>query len=279
MSFRHWVASIAVCGVSLAFAADPPAQSSAQKATPTPASPSAQQQSKAPQTTGEPQSAPTSQPQGSPKPQQTEVAEAVTPPAPAQTKPGDAAAGQAKSAVCAACHGMDGNPAQSQYPKLAGQQEDYIARQLELFKEKKRDNVIMQGFAAPLQPQDMHDLGAFFASKTSLPGVADSGLVERGQALYRGGDKALNVPACMACHGPDGRGNPGAGYPQLGGQYGDYIAAKLKDFRDQKSFGDDDRGKIMPMIAKGLSDTDIASLASYVEGLHSADADKSTAAK
>jgi cytochrome c553 len=291
MSFRPWVALLAACGMSLAFAADPskqaqppskptaPVQSSAQKATPTPASPSAQQQAQAAETTGQPQSAPTSQPQGSPKPQQTEVAEAMTAPAPAQVKPGDANAGQAKAAVCAACHGMDGNPAQSQYPKLAGQQEDYTARQLELFKEKKRDNVIMQGFAAPLQPQDMHDLGAFFATKTSLPGVADSGLVQRGEVLYRGGDNKLSVPACMACHGPDGRGNPGAGYPQLAGQYGDYIGAKLKDFRDQKSFGDDDRAKIMPLVAKGLSDTDIASLASYVEGLHAADADKSTAAK
>ena len=265
MSFRHWVALLAVCGMSFAFAADPQA----------PKQPAAAQPA---QTTGTPTAAPSSQPEASPKPGQTEVVAATAAENP-PTKPGDAAAGQAKAAVCAACHGMDGNPAQSQYPKLAGQQEDYIARQLELFKEKKRDNVIMQGFAAPLQPQDMHDIGAFFASKTSLPGVADSGLVQRGQALYRGGDKAINVPACMACHGPDGRGNPGAGYPQLGGQYGDYIAAKLKDFRDQKSFGDDDRGKIMPMIAKGLSDADIASLASYVEGLHSADADKSTAAK
>jgi len=258
MSFRHWVALLVVCGMSFAYAADPP---------------------KPAQTTAQPQSAPTSQAEGSPKPQQTEVAEAMKGPAPAMTKPGDAAAGQAKAAVCAACHGMDGNPAQSQYPKLAGQQEDYIARQLELFKEKKRDNVIMQGFAAPLQPQDMHDLGAFFASKTSLPGVADAKLVARGEALYRGGDAKLGAPACMACHGPDGRGNPGAGYPQLAGQYGDYISAKLKDFRDQKSFGDDDRAKIMPLVAKGLSDADIASLASYVEGLHAADADKKTAAK
>jgi cytochrome c553 len=259
MSFRHAVAlmavsaSIAVC--NLVFAADAPAQ---------PAAPA--------------QAAPTSQPEGSNKPGQTEIAAAPAAPS-APLKPGDAAAGQGKAAVCGACHGIDGNPAQSIYPKLAGQQEDYIARQLQLFHDKKRDNVIMQGFAAPLQPQDMHDIGAYFATKKSLPGVADSALVQRGEALYRGGDKSLNVPACMACHGPDGRGNPGSGYPQLGGQYGDYITAKLKDFHDQKSFGDDDRGKIMPLIAKNLTDQDIAALASYVEGLHSAESDKSTAAK
>ena len=262
MSFRHAMAvltasaSIAVCGMSLAFAAD---------------------QATAPaQTTAAPTAAPTTQPEGSPKPGQTEVATAAA--APAVTKPGDATAGQGKAGVCAACHGMDGNPASSQYPKLAGQHEEYIARQLDLFKTRHRDNPIMTGFAAPLQPQDMHDIGAFFATKTSLPGVADAGLVKRGEAIYRGGDKNVNAPACMACHGPDGRGNPGAGYPQLGGQYGDYIMQKLKDWRDGKTWGDDDRSKIMPIVAKNLSDADIAALSSYVEGLHSADAD-STAAK
>jgi cytochrome c553 len=290
MSFRHVIALVALCGVGLAFATDQPtqpqppskptapAQSSGQKATPTPASPSAQQQAQPSQTTGAPQSAPSSQPQGNQKPQQTEVAEAINAPAPAPTKAGDANAGQAKAAVCAACHGMDGNPPSSQYPKLAGQHEDYIARQLQLFKDKKRDNPIMQGFAAPLQPQDMRDIGAFFASKASLPGVADAALVQRGESIYRGGDKNLNVPACMACHGPDGRGNPGAEYPQLSGQYGDYITAKLKDFRDQKAFGDDDRARIMPAVVKNLSDADIAAVSSYVEGLHSAAADN-TAAK
>ncbi|MEP6484534.1 MAG: c-type cytochrome [Rudaea sp.] len=260
MSFRHAMAvitataSIAVFGASLAFAADPPTQPAASA-----------------------QAAPTTQPEGSSKPAQTEVAVA----APAPTEPphaGDATAGQAKAAVCGACHGIDGNSAQSLYPKLAGQQEEYIAREIILFKSHARDSAIMMGFAMSLTPQDAHDIGAYFASKKSLPGVADSALVARGQALYRGGDKSLNVPACMACHGPDGRGNPGSGYPQLAGQWSDYISAKLKDFHAQKTWGDDDRAKIMPMIAKNLSDSDIAALASYVEGLHAADAD-STAAK
>src|SRR5262249_4810755 len=107
-------------------------------------------------------------------------APAAAPPAAATeahaTKPGDATAGAAKPGVSAACHGIDGNPASSQYPKLAGQQESYIARQLGLFKTHKRDNPIMMGFAAPLSEQDTHDIGAYFASKTSLPGVADTKL-------------------------------------------------------------------------------------------------------
>jgi cbb3-type cytochrome c oxidase subunit III len=196
----------------------------------------------------------------------------------APLKPGDATAGQGKAGACGACHGIDGNPASSQYPKLAGQNETYIARQIELFKTNKRTNPVMMGFSMSLSDQDMHDIGAYFASKSSLPGVADAQLVARGEALYRGGDKATTTPACMACHGPDGRGNPGAGYPQLTGQFADYVGQKLKDWRDGKKWSDDDKGAIMPTVVHGLSDADIAALASYIEGLHSADA-SSTAAK
>ena len=193
-------------------------------------------------------------------------------------KPGDATAGQAKAATCAACHGLDGNPASSQYPKLAGQHENYIVRQVGLFKTHKRENAVMMGFVMTLSEQDMHDIGAYFAAKASLPGVADAKLVQRGEALYRGGDKASGLPACMACHGPDGRGNPGAGYPQLGGQYADYVTLKLKDFAAGKGYSDDERAKVMVTVAKGLGEQDIAALATYIEGLHAADTG-STAAK
>ncbi len=222
---------------------------------------------------------------------QAQTATAMTTPAPAATpataaaptaeaplKPGDATAGQAKSGTCAACHGIDGNSISSQYPKLAGQHERYIARQIELIKTNQRPSPVMMGFAMTLSQQDMRDIGAYFASKTSLPGVADAKLVARGEAIYRGGDKSENVPACMACHGPDGRGNPGSGYPQLAGQHADYVSLKLKDWHDGKTWGSDDIAKIMPAVTKGLSDADIAALASYVEGLHNADA-SSTAAK
>lgn len=191
-------------------------------------------------------------------------------------KPGDATAGQAKTATCAACHGMDGNSASAQYPKLAGQHESYTARQLDLFKSGKRANPIMLGFAAPLSAQDMLDIGAYFASKTSLPGVADAKLVPEGEALYRGGSATKGVPACMACHGPDGRGNPGAQYPQLAGQHADYVALRLKTYRDG-SAGTDDHAKLMELVAKSLTDAEIAAVSSYIEGLHAVDA--ATAAK
>ncbi len=262
MSFSHVIGFVALLSAGLAQAADPPAppppaRAIPESATQPPLPPSIPPNSRLEETTN---------------PAQT--AAMATPTA----KPGDATAGQTKSATCAACHGMDGNPASSQYPKLAGQHESYIARQVEMFKSHKRDSAIMMGFSATLSAQDMNDIGAFFATKVSLPGVADAKIVARGEALYRGGDKNANVPACMACHGPDGRGNPGAGYPQLAGQYADYVTLKLKDWHDGKTWGDDDRARIMPAVVMGLSDADIAALASYIEGLHAADAG-STAAK
>ncbi|PWK83895.1 c-type cytochrome [Fulvimonas soli] len=189
----------------------------------------------------------------------------------AAAKPGDAAAGQGKAAACGACHGMDGNSSDPQYPKLAGQHESYIVRQLTDFKSGKRQNPIMLGMATPLSEQDMHDIGAYFASKSALPGVADEALVEQGQKLFREGDAERGVPACMACHSIDGRGNPGAMYPQLTSQHAQYIQATLKAWHDGTAWGDDAQAQIMPSIAKKLDDKDIAALASYIEGLHAAD--------
>lgn len=184
------------------------------------------------------------------------------------TKPGDATAGQGKAAACGACHGMDGNSSDPQYPKLAGQHEAYIAHQLESFKSGARQNAIMLGMATPLSPQDMRDVGAYFASKQPLPGVADQALVELGEKLYCQGDTARGIPACMACHGMDGRGNPGAMYPSLTSQHAQYVEAKLKDFHNGVSWGTAAHAQIMPTVAKNLDPQDIAALASYIEGLH-----------
>jgi cytochrome c553 len=204
-------------------------------------------------------------------PASTAPATAVAPIAEAVVKPGDATAGQAKAAVCGACHGMDGNSSDAQYPKLAGQSEQYIVRQLTDFKAGKRQNPIMLGMATPLSTQDMHDVGAYFASKTALPGVADQALVEKGETLFRQGDSTRGIPACMACHSIDGRGNPGAMYPQLTSQHAQYIQATLKAWHDGTTWGDDAQSQIMPAIAKKLDADDISALSSYVEGLHSAD--------
>jgi len=128
---------------------------------------------------------------------------------------GDAAAGATKAAACAACHGLDGNSADPQYPKLAGQHENYIARQLSLYKSGERNNAIMLGFASTLSAQDMRDIGAYFASQKVVPGIADETLVtsgpnqgrkfyQVGERLFRAGKPEQGIPACQACHGRGG---------------------------------------------------------------------------
>jgi cytochrome c553 len=192
---------------------------------------------------------------------------------------GDAAAGATKAAACAACHGLDGNSADPQSPKLAGQHETYIARQLALYKSGERDNAIMLGFASALSAQDMRDIGAYFASQKVLPGVADDSTVASGpnqgrkfflagQKLFRAGNPAQGVPACQACHGPTGAGVPGP-YPSIGGQHAAYTAAQLTAFRGGAVWGKDARANaVMAGVAANLSDEEIQSLATFLEGLH-----------
>ncbi|GIX35486.1 MAG: cytochrome c [Lysobacteraceae bacterium] len=213
-----------------------------------------------------------------PEPAAAVVTELTDAHGPAQA--GDAAAGEAKAAVCAACHGADGNSSDPQYPKLAGQHERYIARHLALFKNGERNNPIMLGFAATLSPQDMRDLGAYFAGKTIMPGMADDSVVAEGpyagkkfyqigERIYRGGDAERGIPACIGCHGPAGRGNPGPAYPAIGGQHAAYTAAQLKAFRDGTVHGKGENANpVMAGVAHALTDEEIGALASYIEGLH-----------
>ena len=124
---------------------------------------------------------------------------------------GDPAAGQAKSQICAACHGLDGNSVLPQNPVLAGQVPGYIAQQLTQFKSGGRKNAIMAGMTQSLSEQDMQDLDAWFSSQTAPPRTVstdDLELAHVGEKLYRGGDSEMSIPACMGCHGPAGFGIP-----------------------------------------------------------------------
>ncbi|HEX7339788.1 MAG TPA: c-type cytochrome [Rhodanobacteraceae bacterium] len=181
---------------------------------------------------------------------------------------GDPAAGKTKAAVCGACHGIDGNSASPTFPKLAGQNEHYIVEQLENFKSGRRKNPIMAGMAAPLSETDMHDIAAYFSRQTIKPGVADEKLAKAGGALFREGDATRGIPACMSCHGPDGRGNPGAPYPQIGGQHAQYVEQVLTAWKNGDTWGTSKHAMIMPSIAKKLTKQDIVDVASYLEGLH-----------
>lgn len=199
-----------------------------------------------------------------------------------QASRGDAQAGAAKAAACAACHGVDGNSSDPQYPKLAGQHERYIARQLSLYKHGGRDNAIMLGFASALSAQDMRDIGAHFASQKVVPGVADDTAIaegpyagrkfyEVGEQIFRFGKADGSVPACAACHGPTGSGNPGSAWPSLAGQHASYTATALTAFRDGAVWGDGENANaIMAGVAGSLTDEEIQALASYIEGLHNA---------
>ncbi len=178
---------------------------------------------------------------------------------------GDATAGKAKSATCAACHNPDGNSVNPQYPKLAGQSADYLLKQLQEYKSGARANPIMAGMVAPLSPQDMEDLAAYFSSQQIARAAADPALAPVGEALFRGGDLNSGVPACAACHGATGAGNPAAKFPALAGQHAEYAEIQLKAFRSMERAND--AGQMMRGIAVKLTDPQIKAVSSYVQGL------------
>ncbi len=202
----------------------------------------------------------------------------------AKTRPGDAEHGATLATACAACHGLDGNPpAGLPYPRIAGQSERYIAHQLALFKSGERNTGLapaMIPFAVALSPQDMRDVGAFFATKVASAGIADDAVVaegpykgmkfyEIGQKLFRSGDAKRGLPACMACHGPAGAGNPGPAYPAVAGQEAAYVERRLQEYRAGTT-GQQDRHlfDVMASVAASLSDQEIQALSSYLQGLH-----------
>ncbi|HID48497.1 MAG TPA: cytochrome c4 [Chromatiales bacterium] len=180
---------------------------------------------------------------------------------------GDAKAGQQKAQACVACHGVNGNATNPIWPKLAGQNAGYLLKQLQDFKSgKKRTDPLMAGQVASLSGQDMEDLAAFFSAQKPVIGTADEASLEMGQRIYRGGNQASGVSACMACHGPSGEGNPPARFPMLSGQNVDYTVKQLKAFRSGER--SNDAGKMMQNIAARMTDEEIAAVASYMHGLH-----------
>lgn len=182
------------------------------------------------------------------------------------TAGGDAAAGKGKSAPCAGCHGTDGNSVNPEWPKIAGQHSDYLTKQLINFKDGERENALMAGQVAALNEQDMADLGAYYASLDGAPGTADPAKVELGQSIYRAGNAASGVAACIACHSPTGAGNPLANFPALSGQHATYTVAQLKAFRAGARAND--AAQMMRNVASKMTDAEIESVAQYIQGLH-----------
>ncbi len=184
---------------------------------------------------------------------------------------GDANAGQAKVAICAACHGADGNSVVANWPKIAGQHASYLERQLGLIKSGDREVPEMAGIVMGLSDQDMADIAAYYAGQKSKPGLTDAALLASGEQLYRAGNSLTDVPACMACHGPAGEGNPLAAYPAVAGQHSVYTEKMLEGFRAGSMWGEDDAAsKIMTDVTLRLTDAEIKAVASYMQGLHTA---------
>lgn len=190
---------------------------------------------------------------------------------------GSAEAGAMKATICVACHGPMGNSTNPMWPVLAGQNGAYIKAQLKYFHDKTRVDPtgVMPPQAANLSAQDMEDLAAYFELQTPTGGEADPSYWQIGEKLYRGGDASRSIPACIACHGPVGRGVPAAGYPQLRGQKAVYVLAQLQQYASDTRYTRDSKGasaggpydEIMHTIASRLTQEDMRNLASYVQGM------------
>ena len=178
---------------------------------------------------------------------------------------GDPAAGEAKAAPCAECHGPQGNSVQPAWPKLAGQGAAYLVQQIRMFKARLRLNPLMAPQVESLTEQDMHDIAAYYSKQKMSPGAADKRLVDQGREIYRGGLAEKRVPACLSCHGPDGAGNPAAKFPRLSFQHATYLTNRLKAYRAGVAYPG---SEIMNDVARRLSDKEIEALSSYIQGLH-----------
>ena len=181
----------------------------------------------------------------------------------AEEAPAKKTAEQTVNAVCAACHGADGNSVITLNPKLAGQHPEYLEKQLNEFKSGKRANAVMSGMAAALSAEEMKELAAYFsAKKLTLGQATKNGAGSLGEKIYRGGIAATNLPACAACHGPNGAGLPKQ-FPRLGGQHADYTLAQLKAFRT----GERANAPMMMAISAKMTDAEMAAVADYIQGL------------
>ncbi|WP_018867702.1 MULTISPECIES: cytochrome c [unclassified Thioalkalivibrio] len=178
---------------------------------------------------------------------------------------GDPQRGQELSQACAACHQADGNSVNPEWPKLAGQHAKYTVKQLQDYKSERRENSLMLGQVANLDEQDMRDLAAFYAEQEISAGTADESVVERGEQIYRGGIPSQNVAACIACHGPNGNGNPEAMFPAVASQHAQYSADQLRYFRSGERANDN--GRMMRNVVRNMSDEDIEAVSQYMAGL------------
>jgi cytochrome c553 len=195
---------------------------------------------------------------------------------------GSAEAGATKAATCLACHGANGNSVTAAWPSLAGQNAAYLSRQLHHYHdasrngmEKDKTGMLMPPMVKALTDQDIEDIAAYYSLQVPTGGEADATFWEAGKKLYHGGDKARQIPACAACHGPMGSGNPAAGYPSLRAQHAEYTTKQMAMYRDKARYTlnakgvtmGGDNAEIMHTVVARLNDSDIRNLAQYIQGM------------
>jgi cbb3-type cytochrome c oxidase subunit III len=202
--------------------------------------------------------------------------------APISWSHGSAENGAALAGTCLACHGVNGNSSNAEWPNLAGQNAAYVEHQLHLFHDGRRTGkagdasaAMMPAMAISLTGQNIEDVAAYYAQQTPVGLEADPSYWRAGQRIYSSGDRGRGIPACAACHGPSGRGNPAAGYPALRAQHSVYVVKQLSAYSTDVRYGKDghgvsyggDNAVIMHTIASRLTEEDMRNVASYIQGM------------
>ncbi|WP_051176165.1 c-type cytochrome [Luteimonas mephitis] len=269
-----FIAACTISALAIAQSQDPPATAEAAEAVETPA-PQAEQDAPAADPAGESTGKPSSKPYVDLR----------------RAKPiaGNAAAGQAKSELCAACHGPQGISPVPTFPNLAGQRADFLYWQLVEF--KRNPDSPMSPLVAELSNQDMLDFAAYYAglAPTATPAEpdadveaeaapADATLARRGEQIYMSGDPSRGIPPCQGCHGPDAGGHvnalhadrdghaPYAAYPALRGQQAIYLQTKLAEYRNGK-MRDSTTDFVMTGVGERLDDDSIDALSAWLSSL------------
>ena len=176
----------------------------------------------------------------------------------------DISAGKAKAAMCAGCHGADGNSISPEWPNLAGQSANYLTKQIKDFRDGNRTNAQMAPMVAALSDQDAENIGAYYASLDAKAGATKEEYVALGSQIYSGG--VTGVMACTACHGPNGAGLEAAGFPKISGQQINYVITQLNDFKNGSRTNDS--SVMMNNIASAMTDEQIIAVANYLSGLY-----------
>ena len=180
---------------------------------------------------------------------------------------GDIEAGKGKSIVCSACHGQNGNSINPLWPSLAGQHKQYTIHTLKAYKNGTRVDAVMQAQVMALTEEDFQDIAAYYNAQKMEKKDYNYALAKKGESLYRGGNTSTGVAACIACHGPTGKGNPGAGYPSIAGQHAEYTRDALKDYTNtQRKVGLND---MMQSLATRLTAEEIEAVSEYIQALGS----------